>query len=69
MENKKFDTCATDIDCSHWGNNIEFEFTEWVGLHYLRMNKVWCHKFRDQRDKKNWKTTDELYKLFKSNKP
>lgn len=41
-----------------------FEFTEWVGLHYLRMNKVWCHKFRDQRDKENWITTEELYKYW-----
>ncbi len=41
------------------------EFIEWVGLHYIRMNKVWCHKFRDQRDKDNWKTTQELYELFK----
>lgn len=41
-----------------------FKFTEWVGLHYLRMKDVWCHKFNNQMDKENWKTTEELYKLW-----
>lgn len=44
-----------------------FEFTEWVGKYYLRMERVWCGKFRNQTDKENWVTTEELYKRWKEN--
>lgn len=47
------------------GNSMpDFGFAEWCGRNYIRMNKVWCHRYVDQRDEKNWKTSEQLYKLY-----
>lgn len=42
-----------------------FEFAEWVGENYVRLNNVWVHRFSDQRDSKNWKTSEQLYDYWK----
>lgn len=42
----------------------DFEFAEWLNMNYIRLNKVWVHKYADQRNKINWKTTEELYEFW-----
>jgi hypothetical protein len=39
----------------------DFKFTEWIGVNYIRLKDVWIHRYSDQRDRRNWKTTEELY--------
>jgi hypothetical protein len=41
------------------------EFAEWIGERYVWLHEVWCPRFRDQRDKSNWYTTEQLYQIFK----
>ncbi len=41
-----------------------FEFVEWVGKYYIRLEKIWCNKFQDQRDPNNYANTEELYKRW-----
>ena len=41
-----------------------FAFTEWVGYNHIWLNGVWCHRYASQLDKKNWKTTAELYSYY-----
>lgn len=41
-----------------------FEFIEWLGYHHLRLNEIWVHKYADQRDQNNWKTTEQLYQFW-----
>ena len=49
----------------HVSNSLpDFEFAEWLGRNYIRMNKVWCHRYVDQRDEKNWKTSQQLYDFW-----
>jgi hypothetical protein len=45
----------------------DFGFAEWLGRNYIRMNKVWCHRYVDQRDENNWKTSEQLYNLWINN--
>ena len=41
-----------------------FAFTEWVGLNYIRLSGVWCHKHKPQTPD-NYHTTQELYDAWK----
>jgi len=43
---------------------IMFAFTEWVGSYYIRLYDVWVGKYHDQRDRKNWRTTEELFQYW-----
>ena len=38
----------------------DFGFAEWLGRNYIRLNKVWVHRYADQRDENNLKTTEQL---------
>lgn len=40
------------------------KFTEWVGNNYVRLGSVWCHRFKNQLDKDNHKTTNELFHIW-----
>jgi len=40
-------------------------FTDFAGKNYVKLEKVWVHKYNDQRDPKNWITTNELYNHWK----
>jgi hypothetical protein len=42
----------------------DFGFAEWLGRNYIRLNKVWVHRYADQRDENNWKTTEQLYAFW-----
>jgi len=42
----------------------DFGFAEWLGRNYIRLNKVWVHRYANQRDDKNWKTTEQLYAFW-----
>lgn len=44
------------------------EFVEWAAYNYIRAAHKWCHKYADQRKKENWKTTDQLFRLWKKTK-
>lgn len=46
--------------------SISLKFTEWLGFHYVRLNGFWCHRYRDQRNEENWKTTEELFVHFET---
>ena len=41
-----------------------FAFTEWVGAGFIRLYDVWVSKYHDQMDRKNWRTTNELYQYW-----
>jgi len=42
------------------------EFIEWIGENYIRLNKVWVHRYNSQTDKDNWRTTEWVYDYWKS---
>ena len=39
-------------------------FAEFCGKYYIRLEKVWCHRYNNQTDSKNWLTTDQLFEFF-----
>jgi len=41
-----------------------FEFTEWIGLHYIRYHNHWVHRYADCLNKNNWQTTQRLWNYF-----
>jgi hypothetical protein len=43
-----------------------FRFAEWLGEHYYKLHKVWVHRYADQREEKNWFTTETLYEVWKA---
>jgi len=45
-----------------------FKFAEWLGQHFVRLHMVWVHKYHDQRDRNNYRTTEELYERWLDNK-
>jgi hypothetical protein len=47
--------------------NSYFKFAEWLGDNYIKLNKVWCPKYSNQTDEKNYKTTEELYDFWITN--
>lgn len=46
-----------------------FQFAEWIGTYYNRCAGCWVHKHSNQMDKKNHKTTSQLYIHWIHNKP
>lgn len=40
------------------------EFVEWVGTQYVRLHGCWCAMYSDKRAKENWKSTEELYRIY-----
>ena len=58
---------AMKIDLLRQHHEVEMvEFVEYCGKSYTRLHGVWCHKYADQRDKSNWKTTSDLLAQFRS---
>jgi len=41
------------------------EFGEWLGLNYVRLHKVWVHRYASQIDKDMWIETDKLLTIWK----
>jgi hypothetical protein len=48
--------------------STDFKFAEWCASNYVRLNKVWCNKYNDQTDSKNWKTTEQLFEIYGKHK-
>ena len=46
---------------------IMFDFTEWVGTSFIRLYDVWVGKYHDQMNRKNWRTTEELFQYWLTN--
>ncbi len=48
-----------------------FAFTEWAGQHYNRLpdydreHGCWVHKYRDKNDRRDHRTTKEIYDFYK----
>lgn len=42
-----------------------FAFAEWLGEGYVRLHKVWVHKYVDQLNETNWHSTEALYSFWK----
>ena len=45
--------------------NREREILERIAYDHIRVEGFWIHKFADQRNKKDWKTTEELLVQYK----
>lgn len=41
------------------------EFLEWCGLNYIRLHGCWVHRFASQLENENWKSTEQLYQIYK----
>ena len=44
------------------------EFAEYCAQLHVRLNYVWCHKYGDQTDKRNYIETSELLTKFRESK-
>lgn len=44
--------------------DVAFLFAEFCAKYYLRMEKVWCHKYNNQLEVSNHLTTEQLYIQF-----
>ena len=44
------------------------EFAEYCAQLHIRLNYVWCHKYGDQTDKRNYIETSELLTKFRESK-
>ena len=42
-------------------------FIEWAATTHIKLHKVWCGLYKDQRNEANWKTTDELFQFWITN--
>jgi hypothetical protein len=40
------------------------EFIEWAATTHIKLHKVWCGLYKDQRNQANWKTTEELFQFW-----
>ena len=47
--------------------SMYFEFAEWLGETHIRATEVWIHRYVNQTNKRNWKTTEELFDFWKTN--
>ena len=47
--------------------NPYFKFAEWLGENYIRLHEVWVHRYNNQLDEKNYKTTEDLYVWWEKN--
>lgn len=43
---------------------IMIEFAEWCGAFFVKANGCWFVNYTDQRDKANWRTTEQLLEQF-----
>jgi hypothetical protein len=43
------------------------QFAEWIGFNYVRLNSFWVHRYADQGNSNNWKTTGELFAYWMDN--
>ena len=50
-------------DADYWK-----EFSEWAAYNYSRLHGVWVHRYKDQTNKENWLTTDQVRQLFDHHK-
>jgi hypothetical protein len=41
-----------------------FEFVNWAGKYFIRLEQVWVGHYVDQRDKANWLTTEQLFERW-----
>jgi hypothetical protein len=55
-------------DCEKIAEEFAIIFSEWCANRYVKLHSVWCPIFGDQRDKNNWKTSNELLEIFKKEK-
>jgi hypothetical protein len=62
-QSESFDVVWKEVLDKSRNNNPSpgFEFTEWLGKNYVRLNRVWVHRDSDPTEYDNWKTTQELY--------
>ena len=44
------------------------EFIEWIGTNYVKCHGGWFHRYSDQRNINNVKTTDELREIYRGHK-
>lgn len=44
------------------------KFAEFTGLYYVRLHKVWVHRYANQSEKENWRTTEQVYEEYLENK-
>jgi hypothetical protein len=43
------------------------DFIEWCCTTHIKLHKVWCGLYQDQRNEKNRKTTEELFIYWNTN--
>lgn len=55
-------------DCEKIAEEFAIEFSNWCANRYVKLHSVWCPIYGDQRDKNNWKTSNELLEIFKKEK-
>ena len=48
-------------------SEMVYEFIEWAATTHIKLHKVWCGLYKDQRNEANWKTTDELFQFWITN--
>lgn len=41
-----------------------FEFVDWAGKYFIRLERVWVGHYADQRDEANWLTTEQLFERW-----
>ena len=41
-----------------------FEFAQWCGWNYVRFHETWVGKYSNSSDRKNWRTTPQLYEYW-----
>jgi len=42
-----------------------FDFAEWASFHYVRLHGVWVHKYKNQSDPSNHRSTKEIYDFYR----
>jgi hypothetical protein len=59
-----YDQAAAEI--MEMGEKEVEEFTEWVGTNYVKLHKVWVHRFASQTQPENFLTFAQLRSIFAS---
>jgi hypothetical protein len=80
MEEEILEMIAMEIDCnggiderrhavsiSKEITEMITDFIEWCATTHIKLHKVWCGLYRDQRNEANWKTTEELFHFWNTN--
>ena len=61
-----------DVPGDQTGEYIEqgdcFKFLEFVGERFVRLNGTWVHRYHDQRNPDNYRSTEQLLDMYEAYK-